>query len=525
MRAWLERTRAAVGGTSHRERARTVASLVKLVAGAHVTGNAGAKVTGLVYDSRLVQPGDAFFCVRGLHTDGHLYLPQAIEKGASALVVDAGAANSTPPLPDGWLRSHALVAVDDTMAAMAPMALEFFDFPSAKLVLAGVTGTNGKTTTSQMIDAIFRAAGHTSGLIGTIEYRIGARRMKASHTTPFAVDLQALLADFVDEGATHAAMEVSSHALALHRVDGCQFAAAVFTNLTPEHLDFHADMQDYLEAKKRLFTDPQYLPRRGERVNAVNLDDPAGAAIAGDALGRTLTYAIDAPADCRAEQVELRADGTRFLAALPAGTTPFEMRLLGRFNVHNAMAALAATVALGIPVEAAQSGLAAMEPVRGRLERVPAQGRTVVVDYAHSPDGLTQALNAVRQLTRGRLIVVFGCGGDRDRTKRPVMGEIASRLADRCVVTSDNPRSERPEAIIDEILGGIRSDSRGRCEFEPDRAEAIRRAIEMAAEGDLVLIAGKGHEDYQIFADRTIHFDDREVAQSVLKEIGVNRGD
>jgi len=489
------------------------------VAGARVTGNAEARVAGLVYDSRLVKPGDAFICVRGLHTDGHLYIPQAVEKGAAALVVATGRTGSAPPLPNGWLQRNALVAVSDPMAAMAPMALAFYDYPSSRLTLAGVTGTNGKTTTSQMIDAIFRAAGHKTGLVGTIEYRIGDRRMRAKHTTPFAVDLQALLAGFVEEGATHASMEVSSHALSLHRVDGCQFAAAVFTNLTPEHLDFHSDMQDYLEAKRRLFIDPQYLPRHGERVDAINVDDPAGPEIARGALGRTLTYALDSEAECGAEQVELGPTRTRFVAALPAGKVAIEMGLLGRFNVYNALGALAATVGLGIPAEAAQAGLREMDPVKGRLERVPTASRTVVIDYAHSPDGLTQALNAVRQLAAGRVIVVFGCGGDRDRTKRPVMGEIASRLADQCVVTSDNPRGEDPKTIIEEIVAGIPAEARPRCEVEPDRARAIRLAIEAARKNDLVLIAGKGHEDYQIFADRTIHFDDREVAEAVLREI------
>ena len=495
-------------------RAKTVAALAEAVPGARIVGDARVTVTGLAYDSRRVQRGFAFFCVRGARADGHHFAPEAVARGASALVVEAGR-EAEVALPPGGV----MLIVPDPRAAMAPMARAFYDDPSSRLILAGVTGTNGKTTTVLMLDAIFRAAGHQSGVIGTVEYRIAGARRKAEHTTPEAVDLQALLAELAESGATHAAMEVSSHALSLHRADGCQFAAATFTNLTPEHLDFHADMGEYLETKTRLFADPQYLPRRGERVNAVNLDDDAGPEIGRQALGRTLTYALEAAADCRAEQIALGTEGTSFVAALPTGRASIRIRLLGRFNVYNALGALATAVGLGIPVEAAQAALEAMEPVRGRMERVPAKTRTVLVDYAHSPDGLTQALDTVRQLARGRVIVVFGCGGDRDRTKRPVMGEIASRLADRCVVTSDNPRSERPEAIIEQIVAGIPGEARAKCAVEPDRAHAIRRAIAEAGRDDLVLIAGKGHEDYQIFADRTIHFDDREVAGAAVREI------
>jgi UDP-N-acetylmuramoyl-L-alanyl-D-glutamate--2,6-diaminopimelate ligase len=461
-----------------------------------------------------VEPGWVFFAVRGAHTDGHRFVPEAIARGAAALVVEAGREEGLPMPPAG-----AMAVVEDTRAAMAPMARAFYDDPSSRLTLAGVTGTNGKTTTTLMLDAIFRAAGYASGVIGTVEYRIGSRRMKAAHTTPESVDLQALLAELVGEGASHAAMEVSSHALSLHRVDGCQFAAAVFTNLTPEHLDFHANMKEYLEVKRRLFQDPQYLPERGERVNAINVDDGGGKQIAKSASGRTLTYGLEGNADCRAEQLRLGADGTSFAAILPTGRALVRMRLVGRFNVYNALAALAASVGLGIPVEAAAAGLAGMEPVPGRFERVPARTRTVLVDYAHSPDGLTRALETARQLTRGRVILVFGCGGDRDRTKRPVMGGIAGRLADHCVITSDNPRSEQPEAIIEEIMAGVPPEARGKCAVESDRAAAIRRAIAEARPEDLVLIAGKGHENYQIFADRTIHFDDREVAAAALGEI------
>ena len=497
--------------------AKAFGSLLASVAGAHVVGNPQVGVVGLAYDSRLVEPGWVFLAVRGERTDGHNFLAEAVRRGAVGLVVEAGREADIPTPPGGTL-----AIVPDSRAAMATIARAFYDDPSSKLTLVGVTGTNGKTTTALVVDAIFRGAGHKSGVIGTLEYRIGEQRRRAPHTTPEAVDLQGLLAEMVAEGVTHAAMEVSSHALSLHRADGCQFAAAIFTNLTPEHLDFHETLEHYFEAKVRLFEDPQYLPARGERVNAINVDDEAGKLIAARALGRTLTFGLSEQAHCRAEQVELGPEGTRFLAIHPTGRVPIKMKLIGEFNVYNAMGALAACIGMGIDPEVACSAIEEIPPVRGRFERVPSDKRTVLVDYAHSPDGLRRALETARNVSRGRVIVVFGCGGDRDRTKRPVMGELASRLADRCVITSDNPRSERPEAIIGEILAGIPKESRAGCSIEPDRAKAIKQAIEEAGPDDLVLIAGKGHEDYQIFAEETIHFDDREVATEVLRGIEEN---
>ena len=502
------------GRTSSLARAKPFASLLASLPAVEIAGNREVVVAGIAYDSRRVARGDAFICVRGEKADGHDFIAEAVERGAVALVVEAGRAVGVKPPPGG-----AIAFVPDSRGAMASIARAFYDDPSSRLVVVGVTGTNGKTTTALMLDAIFRGAGCQTGVIGTLEYRIGARRMKPAHTTPEAVDLQGLLAEMVAQGATHAAMEVSSHALALHRVDGCQFAAAVFTNLTPEHLDFHADMDDYRETKARLFEEEQFMPQGRHRVNAINLDDAAGRAIAARARGRTLAYAIESAADCRAEDIELTAEGTRFDVSLPDGRQRIEMKLVGLFNVYNALGALAASIGLGIEPAAAAAALAQMAPVHGRFERVPARCRRVVVDYAHSPDGLAKALETARQLTRRRVIVVFGCGGDRDPTKRPVMGEIASRLADRCIVTSDNPRSERPEAIIEQIVGGIPPADRHRCAIEPDRAKAIAAAIREADPEDLVLIAGKGHEDYQIFADRTIHFDDCAVAEAAIREI------
>jgi UDP-N-acetylmuramoyl-L-alanyl-D-glutamate--2,6-diaminopimelate ligase len=495
-------------------RPRSFEQLLRSVTDAEIRGNPRVEILGLAYDSREVQPGGLFVAVKGERVDGHDFLPQARERGARAFVLQRGREHGVSPPEAG-----AVAVVSDTRVAMAGIARAFYGDPAGQLVLAGVTGTNGKSTTALIIDAIFRQAGLRSGVIGTLEYRIGERKLKAPHTTPEAIDLQGFFAEMLFEGVTHAAMEVSSHALSLHRVDGCSFEAAVFTNLTPEHLDFHEDMEAYLAAKKALFEDPQFMPTDGQRVNAVNVDDEAGREIADIAVGETLTYGLSREAHCRAHDLKLSSTGTQFSVQHPTGRVPVRMNLIGRFNVYNALGAMAACLGLGIEVEVACEAIEQMEPVRGRFERVRAQRHNVLVDYAHSPDGLHRALEAARAVTKGRVTVVFGCGGDRDRTKRPVMGELGSRLADRCIVTSDNPRSENPEAIIEEILSGMPRDRQGKCAVEIDRATAIRRAIEEAGPDDLVLIAGKGHEDYQIFADRTVHFDDREVAEAVVGEL------
>lgn len=492
-------------------RVKPFAAVMQSVPGAQVQGDGTVEVVGLTQDSRQIAPGYIFICVRGSR-DGHDFIPEALRRGAVAVVVEPDRARELPPLP-------AVGIVPDTRAAMARMARAFYDDPCSQLTLVGVTGTNGKTTTAQMIAAIFGAAGQATGLVGTVEYRVRDRRLPAPHTTPEADELQRLLAEMVEEGVTHVAMEVSSHALALHRVEGCRFEGAVFTNLTPEHLDFHSDLQHYLDTKLRLFTEAQYLPEGRERVNAVNVDDEAGRTIAARAKGRVRSYGMAAAVECRAERVELSAQGTRFTVVLPEGSAEIAMQPLGLFNVYNALAALTVGTGMGIPLETAVAGIQKMPPVRGRFERVAARTRHVLIDYAHTPDGLEKALQSARALTRGRVIVVFGCGGNRDRSKRPVMGELASRLADLCLVTSDNPRKEDPGAIIAEILAGIPAEARAKCAVEPDRATAIRLAVEMAGPEDLVLIAGKGHEDYQIVGETKHHFDDREVAEQALAEI------
>jgi len=481
-----------------------LASLAPAVQG-EVRGDPATTVTDVVLDTRKVAPGALFCCVPGARVDGHDLAGKALDAGAVALVVQRPLELEAPQL-----------VVRGVREALAPLAAAFFDHPSRRLDLVGVTGTNGKTTTTFLLEAIFRAAGRVPGVLGTVEVRIGDDRRPAIHTTPEAPDLQRLLAEMADAGVQAAAMEVSSHGLALHRVDGTRFEAAIFTNLTQDHLDFHADLDDYYLAKRRLFT-PAFTP-----LAVVNLDDPHGRLLAATAKVAVVTTGTAADADWRAANVAASLEGTGFRLSSPAGTRPVRLRLAGQFNVANALGALAAADALGIDLDTAVAGLEALAGVPGRFERVDAgQPFTVLVDYAHTPDSLDNLLRAARAVTGGRVIVVFGCGGDRDQAKRPLMGEIAGRLADVAVVTSDNPRSEAPEAIVDQVAEGVaRSAGPGGFLVEADRRTAIRAALAMAAPGDAVLLAGKGHEQGQEFAGgRKIPFDDRQVATEELRAL------
>ena len=376
-----------------------------------------------------------------------------------------------------------------------------------------MTGTNGKTTTTYLIDGVLQAAGRSVGILGTVQYRIGNRLVEASRTTPEASDLQHLFREMVDSGCTHAVLEVSSHSLSLKRVHGCAFKVAVFTNLTRDHLDFHGDMESYFAAKRTLFSDLL----REDGCAVINLDDEHGEELRRASRGRVLTYAIEHDADLRAEAVELSLKGTRFFVR--TRTDRFEVRtpLVGRFNVQNVLAALGAGFALGVSPEDALRGIASLAGVPGRLQRVDAgQDFAVVVDYAHTDDALKNLLETLRELRPRKLITVFGCGGDRDKTKRPLMGAVASRLSDLVIATSDNPRSEPPEAILQDIGRGIPQSRAAQTEVIVDRREAITRALEVAGPGDVVAIAGKGHETYQVLRDRTVPFDDRQVALDAL---------
>jgi UDP-N-acetylmuramoyl-L-alanyl-D-glutamate--2,6-diaminopimelate ligase len=455
------------------------------------------EIAGLAYSSGSVSAGTLFFCVPGFKADGHDFAPDAVERGAVALVCERPLGLGVPE-----------VVVDDVRAAMGPVAARFNGDPAAALRIVGVTGTNGKTTTAFLIHDVLEAAGLQTGLLGTVKQLVGGVEEPVVHTTPEAIELQAALRRMRDAGDAACVMEVSSHALELGRVGGIDFACRVFTNLTQDHLDFHSDMEAYFLAKRRLFDGPG-----GPAV--VNVDDEYGRRLA-DGLEAPVTFGVDsADADFRARDVRFDVSGARFAVDAPDGPIDLSTRLPGLFNVSNALAALAAGRALGVDGETCARALAEAGRVPGRLEPIEEGQRFgVFVDFAHPPDSLDNVLKAARELTERRLHVVFGAGGDRDRAKRPLMGEAAVSRADRVIVTSDNPRSEDPEAIIEEIVVGTGPD----VEREPDRRRAIALAVETAEPGDVVVIAGKGHEQGQEFeGGRKEPFDDRDVARAALR--------
>ena len=469
-------------------------------------------VTGIAFDSRQVKPGAIFFALRGVNADGARFVPQAVANGAIAIV-----AETAPPagIAVPWLQ------VPNARAAMADLAAQYYRSPSEELALVGITGTNGKTTTSYVLASIFEAAGIKCGRIGTIGYQVGGRELDAARTTPEAPELQRMLRDMVSDGCGACVMEVSSHALALRRADSLRFAAGIFTNLTRDHLDFHGDMESYFIAKRRLF---EILPEGA--VGVINVDDRRGPDLVATAR-RPVTYAIDAAADVRPGPLSFSLDGLSFEVRTPRGTFHVTSPLVGRPNAYNILAAAAAAMALDLPFSAIETGIATLQHVPGRFQVVsgPADDVRVIVDYAHTDDALKNLLETARPLATGRVVTVFGCGGDRDRTKRPLMGAVAARLSDLVIVTSDNPRSEDPARIIEEIQRGIVTPADRVSAKGPkgtpsvaivDRREAIERAIKDARPGDLVLIAGKGHEKYQVIGDRTLPFDDVEVARAAL---------
>ena len=489
----------------------TLGDLVRHLEGAELHGDPATPVTEVSHDSRRAGPGTLFVAIRGHAADGHEFLEAARRKGAAAF------ASEEPPRPGApWVR------VRDAREALAVLSAALLGYPARELELVGVTGTNGKTTTAYMVDSALRQAGETVGLLGTVEYRVGDRVAEAVRTTPEASDLQTMLRQMKDAGCRRAVLEVSSHSLVLRRVHGLEFRVAVFTNLTRDHLDFHGDMDSYFAAKRILFD--RQLREDGRAV--VNVDDDRGAELA-RTLGRPVwTCSLRPGADFVAEDVRLSLEGTRFRARTPAGDFEVETPLLGRFNVQNALCAFGAGLALGLAPDAVQRGIASLKGVPGRMERIAAgQDFVVLVDYAHTDDALRSLLEAVRELKPRRLVTVFGCGGDRDKTKRPLMGAVAARLSDVMILTSDNPRSESPEAIVDDIKRGI-PPSRPPEETPVvlDRREAIARALELGREGVVVVIAGKGHETYQVLRDRTVPFDDRKVVREVLSRLAGARG-
>src|SRR4051812_3973304 len=470
--------------------------VIAALAPVDVLGRAPVEIADLAYDARGATPGSLFFCVPGSRADGHDFAAEAVANGAVALVVERPLELDVPQL-----------VVSDARRAMGIAADEFFGRPTEHLDVAGVTGTNGKTTTAFLLYAILAAAGRRPGLLGTIESRVGGERRPATRTTPEAIDLQREFREMLEAGDRSAAVEATSHGSELGRLDRVRFSALVFTNLTQDHLDFHGTIERYFEAKRRLFTEAR-------PPAAVNVGDPYGRRLADELRGgRLLTFGLAGDADVRADDLELGSRGARFRADGLA----LETRLRGRFNVENVLGAVAAARLLEIPDEAIRRGVKELRGVPGRFEAVDeGQPFAVLVDYAHTPDSLENVLRTARELAQGRLICVFGCGGDRDRGKRPLMGRIASELADVAIVTSDNPRSEEPGAIIAEIVAGAGDD----VEVEPDRTRAIGQALEKASEGDVVVIAGKGHEQGQEFRERKIPFDDREVAREALRRLG-----
>jgi UDP-N-acetylmuramoyl-L-alanyl-D-glutamate--2,6-diaminopimelate ligase len=482
------------------------------------SGNYEIDIRGLAYDSRQVKPGFVFVAIEGFKTDGHKFIPQAIANGAVALV---GQKKISYPAGVIW------VQVPDTRLALAQMAACFYDYPAQKLRLIGVTGTNGKTTTANLIAAIYRGLGKQVGLIGTIAHYIGSRTITGQHTTPESLDLQQLLAKMTTEKINTTVMEVSSHALALKRVEECFFDIGIFTNLTQDHLDFHQHMDDYLTAKQHLFEVLGKGNKKGSCFAVVNRDDHYAEQIIKVTRVPVITYGITKPAHVQAKEIQVSPAGTSFAVASPWGEALVKLKLTGLFNVYNALAALAVGGGEGFPLSQIVLTLENISGVRGRFELVnQGQDFTVVIDYAHTPDGLENLLKTARQICACRLITVFGCGGDRDRTKRPVMGEIAARYSDLPVITSDNPRTEDPAQIIAAIEKGVlKVLEKGDYLVIVDRSEAIRQALALAGKNDVVVIAGKGHEDYQIIGTQKYPFDDRLEVIKNLKAMAFKQKD
>jgi UDP-N-acetylmuramoyl-L-alanyl-D-glutamate--2,6-diaminopimelate ligase len=486
------------------------------------------EVLDLADDSRKVVPGSLFVAVRGFHVDGHRFILQAVEQGAIAVVAEEDGGKGGEGVP--------VIRVPDSRAALARIAAAFYGHPSRRLKLVGITGTKGKTTTSYLVKSIIEAAGRTAGLIGTIDYRVGNRIYPAPNTTPESLDLQKLLAEMADARAGYCVMEVSSHALALGRTDGCVFETAVFTNLAQDHLDFHNDMESYFQAKLLLFT-----ALASGRTAVVNADDAASREIIGKTAATVYTFGMSEQADIRpAREIGHGIGGLSFSVRTPKGIVSVESPLVGKHNVYNILAAIGVGLSQEFSVDAIARGIKSMKAVPGRMEKVDeGQPFGVIVDYAHTEGSLAQLLEAVREVAEGRVITVFGCGGDRDRTKRPKMGAVAVKESDAAIVTTDNPRTEDPLAIIGEIesgmaaagvrvasLEGTRKGVSGKTPYLviPERRAAIAGAVGIAKPGDVVVLAGKGHEDYQIIGDTKLHFDDREVAREEIRKSIAERG-
>ena len=488
--------------------------IVKTLQTTHVEGNTAVKVLDITADSRAVKVGSLFIALDGATVDGHNYVNKAVEAGAVAVLV------SKPVEVSGDV---CVITVEDTRKAMMACVPYFFDYPANSMRMIGVTGTNGKTTTTHMIRHILKGQGYKVGVIGTVHIMIGDTSYPIHNTTPDVVDLQHILHQMVEEGVTHCVMEVSSHALALGRVSGVEYDTAVFTNLTQDHLDFHKTFENYLAAKCKLFEQVSASNQTKSGKGAIiNIDDEYGHRVIEKTTAPIITYSIDGKGTLNAHDVEMTPKSSRYTVSYDGNDYTVAMNTTGLFNVYNTLAAIGACLLEGISMEDIDKALKTFSAVPGRFELIEeGQPFAVVVDYAHTPDGLENILQTAKAIQENRIIVVFGCGGDRDATKRPIMGRIAAQYGDVVYVTSDNPRTEDPVQIVKDVELGVKEGLREGSHYEVivDRREAIQHAIQNAKPGDIVLIAGKGHEDYQILKDKTIHFDDREEARAALKEI------
>lgn len=482
---------------------------------AEIKGNTDVEIKGMEMDSRQVKPEDLFIAVKGFHVDGHRFIPEAIQRGAAAIVVEENI-HLKEDIP--------VIQVPDTHRAMAVLASTFYRHPTRHLKLIGVTGTNGKTTVTHLIRDILQDSGRMTGLIGTMNMKIGDRVYPVKNTTPESLELQRGFREMVDRGCSHAVIEASSHALHMGRTRGCQFKTAVFTNLTQDHLDYHGTMEHYRAAKGLLFSQlgNAYQDRSEDQPLAVlNIDDEASSYFKEITSGQVITYSIKQPADVYAEHIQFHPGGTSFKLKTFHGSVDVQMKLMGTFNVYNVLAATAVALGEGISIEQIRKTLSRVQGVPGRFERVDeGQSFTVLVDYAHTPDSLENVLTTIREFAKGKVTCVVGCGGDRDRTKRPQMAQIAASYSEQAIITSDNPRTEDPQQIIDDMMDGVNGFSPERVKSIVDRTEAIRSAIHSASAGDVVLIAGKGHETYQEIDGIRYDFDDREVARQAILEKG-----
>lgn len=461
------------------------------------------EINHIAIDSRKVEQGDLFVCIKGIQQDGHLYIESAIKNGAKAILVEQEIGN----IEEGIT----VIKVPNTRAVLDEIVSRFYDYPAKSMRMIGVTGTNGKTSVTYFMEQLLVEYGRIAGVIGTVEQRVDKRKLDieiTTSTTPDVIELQYILSTMKKEKADDVVIEVTSHALSLNRVDSIDFEIGIFTNLTQDHLDFHGTMENYAKAKSKLFTMCKY--------GVLNVDSEWVDHMLQDSTCEVITYSIEKESDFQAKNIVYSNEGVSFELFIDGSNEKFQIGIPGKFSLYNALAVVGASVQLGIPVEIIRKGLKNIQGVPGRIDRVPSDKNfDVFVDYAHTPDGLKNIIEAVKEFTKGRVIIVFGCGGDRDKTKRPIMGKVCATLADYVIVTSDNPRTENPSSIIEDIVVGVESV----CEYKAivDRKDAIYYAVSIAQENDSIIIAGKGHEDYQIFAEKTIHFDDREVAQQALK--------